>query len=165
MPQTKRLTTRRVSRVIKPRVAINPKLKWSFGRLGILLFPFSFILPGDFISLVMFDMQFAADCSLSLCNDITMATSLHPNLTVMKSRAFDTLFTKIRDVETNSGDFVHYSKWVHILILHVIWNEVMLHYRYPTSLSTAVFFAYTVHSSFSQLRRAMRLLAEEVREK
>jgi len=54
---------------------------------------------------------------------ITMATSLHPNLTVMKSRAFDTLFTKIRDVETNSGDFVHYSK------------------------------------------RAMRLLAEEVREK
>mmetsp|Transcript_4537 Transcript_4537/g.6889 ORF Transcript_4537/g.6889 Transcript_4537/m.6889 type:complete len:225 (+) Transcript_4537:83-757(+) len=39
-----------------------------------------------------------------------MATSLHPNLTVVKSRAFDTLFTKIRDVKTNSGDFVHYSK-------------------------------------------------------
>lgn len=44
--------------------------------------------------------------------DINMLATppLHPNLTVAKSRAFEILFTKIRDRETSSSDFVHYSK-------------------------------------------------------
>jgi hypothetical protein len=46
----------------------------------------------------------------SLLHTMLATPSLHPNLTVMKSKAFETLFTKIRDKETSSSEFVHYSK-------------------------------------------------------
>ncbi|KAL3822253.1 hypothetical protein ACHAXA_005886 [Cyclostephanos tholiformis] len=36
--------------------------------------------------------------------------SSHPNLTTLNSRALASLFTKIRDRDTTSKDFVHYSK-------------------------------------------------------
>ena len=48
--------------------------------------------------------------------DITAMSSdqdphlLHPNLTVLNSRALVSLFTKIRDRDTSSKDFVNYSK-------------------------------------------------------